>query len=134
MKKCFVPLSSPNPDLDALDDGFLGTTLLVPDLEGSLAKVTIGAFTVESIDGHKTGVGAASLTNCQYHLKLEGYPTQMGIWRHGNAIHQCREMSASYRAAVVSKNPSAFDPPSRKSRPVTRLSRGTIIGLVLLCH
>ena len=81
MKKYVVPLLSPVPDLDTLDDIFLGTTLAVPDLEGSLSKVMIGAFTVESIDGHKRGVGA-SLTNFQYHLKLEGYPTQMGIWRH----------------------------------------------------
>ena len=51
----------------------------MPDLEGSFSKVMIGAFTVESMDGHKRGVGAASLTNFQYHLKLEGYPTQMGI-------------------------------------------------------
>ena len=55
MKKYFVRLSSPNPDLDALDDVCLGSTLPVPDLEGSLSKVTIGAFTVENIDGHKKG-------------------------------------------------------------------------------
>ena len=118
MKKYFVPLSSPVPDLDALDDLFLGTTLPVPDLEGSLSKVMIGAFTIESIDGHKRGVGAASLINFQYHLKLEGYPTQMGIWRHVNALPQCREMIASYRAAVLSTDSSAFNPPPRKSRPV----------------
>ena len=46
----------------------------VPDLEGSLSKVMIGAFTVESIDGHERGVGATSLTNFQYHLKLHGIP------------------------------------------------------------
>ena len=73
MKKCVVPLSSPVPDIDALDDLFLGTTLPVPDLEGPLSKVIIGVFTVESIDGQKRGGGAASLTNFQYHLKLEGY-------------------------------------------------------------
>ena len=116
MKKYFVPLSSPAPNLDALDDLFLGTALPVPDLEGSLSKVMIGAFTVESIDGHKRGVGAASLANFQYHHKLEGYPTQMGIWRHVNAIPQCREdMIASYRAAVLSTDSSPFNPPTRKS-------------------
>ena len=47
MKKCGVPLSFPVPDLDALDDLFLGTALPVPDLEGSLSKVMIA---VESID------------------------------------------------------------------------------------
>ena len=31
MAKYFVPLSPPVPDLDALDDMFLGTTLPVPD-------------------------------------------------------------------------------------------------------
>ena len=72
MKKYVVPLSSPVPDLDALDDIFLETTLHVPELESSLSKVMIGAFTVESIDGHQNGVGAAYLTNFLYHLKLEG--------------------------------------------------------------
>ena len=33
----------------------------MPDLEGSLSKVMIGAFTIESIDGHKRRVGTASL-------------------------------------------------------------------------
>ena len=47
MKKYVVPQSSPVPDLDALDDLFLGTALPVPDLEGSLSKVMIA---VESID------------------------------------------------------------------------------------
>ena len=78
----------------------------------------IGAFKVESIDGHKRGVGTASLTNFQYHLKLQGYPTQMGIWRHVNAILQCGEMIASYRAAVLSTDPSAFKTPTRKSHSV----------------
>ena len=89
----------------------------MPDLEGSLSKVMIGAFAVESTDGRKWGVGAASLTNFQY-LQLQGYPTQMGIWRHINAIPQCREMIASYRAAVLSTDSSAFKPPARKSHPV----------------
>ena len=119
MKKYVVSRSSPVPDLDALDDIFLGTTLPVPDLEGSLSKVMFGAFTVESIDGHKRGLGAASLTKCQYHLKLQGNPTHMGIWRHVNAIPRCREMIASYRAAVLSTDPSASKPPTRKSRSVS---------------
>ena len=90
----------------------------MPDLEGSLSKVMIGAFTAESIEGHRRGVGAASLTKFQYHLKLQGYPTQMGIWRHVNAILQCGEMIASYRAAVLSTDPSAFKTPTRKSHSV----------------
>ena len=118
MKKYVVPRSSPVPDLDALDDLFLATTLPVPDLEGSLSKVMIGAFTVESIDGYKRVVGAASLTNFQYHLKLQGYPTQTGVWRQVNAIPQCREMIVSYRAAVLSTDSSAFKPPTRKSHSV----------------
>ena len=64
-------ISSPVPDLDALDDLFLGTTLPVPDLEGSLSKVLIGVFTVWIIDIHTRGVGAASDTNFQYHLSCE---------------------------------------------------------------
>ena len=39
MKTFVVPLSSPVPDLDALADLFLGSTLPVPDLEGSLSKL-----------------------------------------------------------------------------------------------
>lgn len=35
MKKYNVRVASPVPDLDAIDDMFLGTTLPVPDLEGS---------------------------------------------------------------------------------------------------
>ena len=63
-------------------------------------------------------VGAASLTNFQYHLKLQGYPTQKGIWRHVDAIAQCRELIASYRAAVLSTEPSALTLPTRKSHCV----------------
>ena len=118
MKKFVVPRSSPVPDLDALDDLVLGTALPAPDLEGSLSKVMIGAFAVESIDGRNWGVGTASLTNFQYHLQLQRYPTQMCIWRHINAIPQCREMIASYRAAVLSTDSSAFKPPARKSHSV----------------
>ena len=71
MKKYNVPVSSPVPDLDAVDDMLLGTTLPVLDLTGSVTKVTIGPFTVEKMDGHKRGVGAASLANFQYHLQLK---------------------------------------------------------------
>ena len=112
MKKYFVPLSSPVPDLDAFADFCWGTTLPVPDLEGSFSEGMVGAFTVESTDG------AASKTNFQYHLKLEGYPAQVGIWRNVNALPQCRETIASYRAAVLSTDSSANHPPPRKSRPV----------------
>ena len=78
----------------------------------------IGALTVEFINGHRRGVGAACLTNFQYHPELEGYPTQMGIRRHVNAIPQCREIIASYRAAVLWTGSSAFKPPPRKSHCV----------------
>ena len=104
MKKYNSPVTHPDPDLDALDDMFLGTTLPVPDLTGSMTKVTIGPFTVESIDGHKRGVGAASLANFQYHLKLKDYPPQLGVWRHYRVIPQCREMVESYRAALLSRS------------------------------
>ena len=67
----------PNPE--ALDDMFLGTTLPVPDLDGSMHTVTIGPYVIEAIDGHKRGVGAASVDNFQYHFKLQGQPTQCGV-------------------------------------------------------
>ena len=101
----------PNPE--ALDDMFLGTTLPVPDLDGSMHTVTIGPYIIEAIDGHKRGVGAASVDNFQYHLKIQGQPTQCGVWRNYSSLPQCKEMIASYRAVVLSRNPSAFDPPGR---------------------
>ena len=79
MKKIYSPVTTSEPDLDVLDGMFLGTTLPVPHLKGSLTQVTIGPFTVESIDGHKRRVGAASLANFQYHLKLKDYPPQLGV-------------------------------------------------------
>ena len=88
-----------------------------------------GAFTVESIDGHKRGVGATCLTNFQYHLKLQGYPTQMGIWRYVNAIPQCREMIASYRAAALSTDPSAFNPTRKYHSVPTDVSIAFSLGL-----
>ncbi|CAN0494313.1 unnamed protein product [Laminaria digitata] len=42
----------------------------------------------------------------------------MGMWRHVNALPQCRDIIASYRAAVLSTDSSAFNPPPRKSRSV----------------
>lgn len=122
MKSFVMSESSPVPDLEALDDLFLGTTLPVPDHTGS--TVTIGPYVVEYIDGHKRGVGAASLDNFQYHLKLKDQPPQLGVWRHCRVIPQCSEMIASYRAAILSQNPSAFDTPRRQScsRSATRSS------------
>lgn len=81
---------------------FLGTMLPVPDLEHSLARVTIGPHTVECIDGHNRVVGAASLNDFQYHLKLKDHPPQLGVRRHYSVIPQCAEMIASYRAASLS--------------------------------
>ena len=63
MKNYNVPVSSPVPDVDAIDDTFLGTTLPVSDLTGSVTEITIGLFIAEIIDGHKRGVGAAWLAN-----------------------------------------------------------------------
>ena len=70
---------------------------------------------MEKIDGHKRGVGAASLTNFQYHLKLKDLPPQLGTWLHVKVIPHCQEMIASYRYAVLLENPTAFVPPKRKS-------------------
>lgn len=44
MKKCDVPGLEARPDMS------LGTTLPVPVLEGSVARVTVGPFTVETLD------------------------------------------------------------------------------------
>ena len=51
---------------------FLGTTLPVPDLDGSMHTVTIGPYVIEAIDGHKREVGPSSVENFQYHLKRKG--------------------------------------------------------------
>ena len=111
MKKYSPPVTSPVPDLDAIDDVFLGITLPVPDLNSLVTIVTIGPFTVEGIDRHKRGVGAASLANFQYHLKLKEYPPHLGVWRHYRVIPQCREMVESYGAALLSQDPAPFSPP-----------------------
>ena len=116
MKSFVEPKSSPAPDFEVLDDMFLETTLAVLDLDGSMHTVTIGPYVMESIDGHKRGVGAASVDNFQYHLKLKGQPTQCGVWRHYSSLPQCKEMIASHRALVLSGNASAFDPPAWKKR------------------
>ena len=120
MKRFVKPKSSPAPDFEALDDMFLGTTLPEPDLDGTMHAVTIGPYVIEAIDGHKRGVGAASVDNFQYHLKLQGQPPQCGVWRHYSVIPQCTEMIESYRAVTLARNPSAFDPPRKKGRPATR--------------
>ena len=96
-------------------------TLPAPDLDGAVQTVTIGPFTIEEIDGHKRGVGAATKDNFQYHLKLKDQPTQLGVWRHHSVIPQCSEMIKSYRSAVMLGNPRAFNPP-RKKRPKRRRS------------
>ena len=88
------------PDFEALDDMFLGTTLPVLHLDGSMHTVSIGPYVIEAIDGHKRGVGAASVDNFQYHLKRQGQPTQCGVWRHYSSLPQCKEMIAPYRAVV----------------------------------
>ena len=116
MKRLVEPKSSTVPDFEALDDMFLGTTLPVLHLDGSMHTVSIGPYVIEAIDGHKRGVGAASVDNFQYHLKLQGQPTQCGVWRHYSSLPQCNEMIASYRAVVLSENRSAFDPLGWKKR------------------
>ena len=115
--KLFVKTkSSPVPDFEPLDDIFLGITLPVLDLDGAMHTVTIGPYVIEGIDGHKQGVGAASVDNFQYHLKLKGQPTQCGVWRHYSSLPQCKEIIVSYRAVVLPENPSAFDPREWKKR------------------
>lgn len=76
MKKYIVRTSSLVPDFDVLDDTsiLLGTTLPVPDLDGSVNKVRLGRWQVEFIDGKKRGVVAAAVNNFQYHLKLRDFP------------------------------------------------------------
>ena len=58
----------------------------------------------------------ASPTKFQHHLKLEGFPTQMGIWRHVGVIPQCRRILVFYRAVSLSTDSSAFQHLPRKSR------------------
>ena len=89
---------------------FLGTTLPVPDLDGSLTPVKLGPYIVEAIDSHKRGVGSSSPSIFQYHLLLKSYSPAMGVWKHHREIPQCAEMIDSYRSVVLSRDPSAFDP------------------------
>ena len=93
----------------------------------------IGAFTVDSIDEHKRGVGAASLTNFQYHLKLEGYPTQMGIWRHVNTIPQCREIILPTVLLYCRQTLQHVNPLRENPILSPRMSHNSFTGLFLYC-
>ena len=123
VKQFVKPKSSSAPDFEALDDMFFGTTLPVPDLDGSVHTVTIGPYVIGAIDGHKRGVGAASVENFKCHLKLKGQPPQCGVWRHYSTLRQCKEMIESYRAVILSQNPSASDPPGKNKRIYSRSDR-----------
>ena len=120
MKRFVKTESSSAPDFEALDDMFLGTTLPVLDLDGSMHTVTIGPYVIEAIDSHQRGVGAASVENFQYNPKHKGQPPQCGVWRQCITLPQCKEMIESYPAVIMSQNPSAFDPPGRKTRTYSR--------------
>ena len=116
-QKLYSPVKTLEPDLEVLDGTFLGTSLPVPHLKGSLTQVTIGPFTVESIEGRKRGVGAASLANFQYHQNSKIILHKLGVWGHVMVIPQCREMVESYRAVFLSQDPAVFNPPTRQPRP-----------------
>ena len=79
IKQVLNPKSSPAPAFEALDEMFLGNTLLLPDLNGSMHAVSIGPYVIEAIDRHKRGIVAASVENFQYHLNLIGQPPQCGV-------------------------------------------------------
>ena len=85
--------------------------------------VTIGPFVIESIYGHKRGVGQASVENFQYYLKLKGDPTQCELRRHYSTLPQCKAMIDTYRAVVLSEISSAFDPPGWKQRSRSKRAR-----------
>ena len=105
------------PDFTALDDLFLGTTLPVPNLDGSVLTVHIGLYTIEAIEGHKRGPGKAPLTDFQYHFLVNDKPSNLGIWRHVNVVPQCHEIIRAYRSRFLAEDPHAFDPPkSTKSK------------------
>ena len=76
--------------------------------------VSIGPYVIEAIDGHKRRVGAASVDDFQYHLKLERSTTTM--WCMASLQHPPSMQGdiKSYRAVILSQNPSAFDPPGKK--------------------
>ena len=44
MKRFVKPKASPAPDFEELDDMFLGTSLPVPDVDGTVHTVTIGPY------------------------------------------------------------------------------------------
>ena len=95
--------SSSAPDFTALDDLFLGTTLPVPDLDGSVLPVQIGPYTIEAIEGHKRGPGKASLTNFQCHFLAKDKPSHLGIWRHVNVVPQHHDMIRVYRSRILAE-------------------------------
>lgn len=129
MKKYYVPLSPPAPGFDAFDDLVSGTTLPVHDIEGSLSKSMIVAFTVESFDEHETGVGAASLTNFQHRLKLECYPAPRVV----SGVMSKRYVFFLTCCSTVDGLFSILPPYGEVPFCPRGLSRGTLNGFSLYC-
>ena len=101
-------------DFTAPDEFFLGTTLPVPDFDGSVLTVHISPYTIEAIESHKRGSGKASLTNFQCYFLVTGKPSNLGIWRHVYVVSQCQEMIGAHRTRILDKDLHAFDPPTSK--------------------
>ena len=109
MKKYFPSSSNPTPDFTELDDWFLGTTLPIPDLDGSVLSVKVGPYVIEGIENFKRGPGKPSPHNFQYFFKIKERPSSLGFWRHFKEVPQCHELIRSYRAQILMDRPHAFD-------------------------
>lgn len=82
---------------------------------GSLSAVWLRPYTGECINGHKHGVGAVSVNNFQYHLKLVDKPPQRGIWRHVSDVPQWHDIISVASEEGFAREPHAFNPPRRTS-------------------
>lgn len=98
------------------DTLFLGRQIPLPELRSSRPSVQVGRYEVRQIDAHKRVLGAPSPTSFQYILVLEGWPQNMGLWRHHKAIPQCAELIESYRRKVVATDPMVFDTSKKQQR------------------
>lgn len=88
---------------------FLGVTLPMRNLDGSVFQVPSGPFTISGIGNLKRGPGKSSTTTFQYHFTVKDRPSNCGVWRYTNVEPQCNEKVRAYRAKVLREPQNAFD-------------------------
>ena len=120
IERYYAPSTRSAPDFDALDDIFLGTKIPVADFDNVQSQVRIKNLVVNAIESHRRGIGKPSPTNFQNLFTFRGYPPSQGAWCHVNAVPQCFQLIAAYRARLLAQDPHAFDLPPNKGKSSTQ--------------